>query len=145
MFVDALLRLSSAQAFTTDAVSTNTIDLGDATVKRRIGTGEPLCGVVTVTVAGAGAGVYEFQIIESAAENLGSATVVGTTGSLAEASVAAGAIHIIPIAPGRPTLRYLGANFNNVSGTTGVTANIDIMPMSEAQSFIAYAKNYTIS
>ena len=65
MLTDALLQLSSAQAVTTTAVSTNTIDLGTA---RDIGTGEDLYAVITVDEAAtaSGSATVNFQVNTSA-------------------------------------------------------------------------------
>lgn len=83
MMTDALLQLSSAQAVTASAVSTNTLDLS---VARDIGAGEDLYVIFTVPVAAtaAGAATVEFQIITSAAADLSSPTVLVSTGPLAK-------------------------------------------------------------
>ena len=81
MMTDALLTLSSAQAVTASAVSTNTIDLG---TNRDLGQGEDLYfsfGVDEAATA-AGAATVTFQIISSAAANLGSPTVLASSDAI---------------------------------------------------------------
>lgn len=81
MMTDALLTLSSAQAVTATAVSTNTIDLG---VARDLGQGEDLYFTFGVDVAAtaAGAATVTFQVISSAAANLGSPTILASTDAI---------------------------------------------------------------
>ena len=144
MILDKQNQLSDSQAFTTDAVSTNAIDCGNPTPKNDIGAGEPMCIAVNVEVAGAGGGAYEFQANQSANANLSSADVLASIFP-AEATLAAGYTFMIPIPAGSVTKRYIGMNFNNVSGTTGVTVSAHLIPVSHFQNFKAYAKNYTIT
>lgn len=125
MITDAFLRLSDAQALTTTAVSTNTIDLG---VARDVGAGEEIYVYFTVPTALAGGTSVTFQVITSAAANLGTPTVVGSTTAVPTASLVAGyktAVRVNPsvFANGQ---RYLGAQYT-ISGTYtsgAVTADI---------------------
>lgn len=126
MILDKQNALSEAQVVTASAVSTNTIDLG---AKRDIGAGEELSVSITVDVsaAAAGAATVDFQIISSAAANLGSPTVLGATGPIGKADLAAGRKpielkiprHILASMPiGQ---RYLGVQYVVATGplTTG--------------------------
>lgn len=125
MITDALLLLASAQAVTASAVSTNTIDLGTA---RDVGSGEPIYAVITVdqTVTAAGAATVNFQVIGSAAANLGSPTVLVQTDAIGKAELTAGRRAIVLEIP--PSVlaaqpigqRYLGVNF--LVGTGPLTA-----------------------
>lgn len=147
MFIDALLRLSDAQAVTADAASTNTIDLGNVTPKRKIGSGEPMGVLFAVDVAAdftTEDEAYELQVIQSANADLSSPTIIATL-TLTAAQLVAGAMFVLPIPPGFPTARYLGAYYN-VGGTTPtVTITADLMPLSMAHASIEqYAKNYSI-
>jgi hypothetical protein len=148
MYIDALLLLSDAQAVTADAVSTNTIDLGNVTPKRAIGTGEPMGIVFTVDVAAdatTGDETYSFEVIQSAAAALSSPDVIATL-TLAAATLVAGYQFVIPIPPGFPTKRYLGVNYN-VGGTTPtITVTAALMPLSMASvAPVHYADAITIS
>lgn len=96
MITDAFLQLSSAQAVTASAVSTNTIDLSQA---RDIGPGQQLYIAISVdtTVTAAGAGTVNFQVITSAAANLGTPTVIIQTDAIGKAALVAGARINLPI------------------------------------------------
>lgn len=147
MILDAQTLLSDAQAVTADAVSTNTIDLGDVTPKRDIGDGEPLALVVTVDVAAdstTGDETYSFEFIQSANANLGSADVLAAR-TVAAADLYAGAQVVIPIPPGAITKRYIGLNYN-VGGTTPtITCTSYVVPQSFVPKLKNYADGFTIS
>ena len=144
MFVDALGEICSSQAFTTDAVSENTIDLENVTPNRQIGTGEPMAVVINVESAGTGAGSYRFNLLDDSDPALGSPRIISSIFPT-EAELSLGSIHVLPIPPGFPTQRYLGIGFDNVSGSTAVTVSAYLVPMSFLQRNKDYAKGYTIS
>lgn len=89
MITDALQQLSSAQAVTASAVSTNTMDLG---VNRDLGPGGDVYAVFTVdtTPTAAGAATVQFQIISSASANLSSPTVLAETDAIPITDLTAG-------------------------------------------------------
>ena len=142
MITDAFLRLSDGQALTTTAVSTNTVDLG---VARDIGAGEDIYVYFTVPVALAGGTSVTFQVITSAAANLGTPTVVGSTAAVATASLVAGyktAVRINPsvFANGQ---RYLGAQYT-ISGTyTSGTVTADVVH--DIADFKTYASGFSVT
>lgn len=144
MFIDALGELCSSQAFTTDAVSENTIDLGNVTPNRQIGTGEPMCVVINVESAGTGAGAYRFDLIDDSDEALGSPRIISSIFPT-EAELSLGSIHVLPLPVGFPTQRYLGIQFDNVSGSTAVTVSAYLIPLSGVQAYKSYADGFTIS
>lgn len=120
--VDDFLKPSLAQAVTSSAVSTNTIDLG---VARDLGSGEELNFSFTVDVAAtaAGAATVTFQVISSAAAALTSPTILTQTDAIGKAELTAGRKPIVvPIA--RAALisaqalgqRYLGAQYTVATG-----------------------------
>lgn len=125
MVIDAFLQFSSAQALTTTAVSTNTVDLG---VARDIGPGEELEVVFTVPTVLAGGTSINFQFITSAAANLGSPTVLVETGPVVTAQLGAGRPPIVLRVPRALLLaaplgqRYIGIQYTIVGTYTG---NID--------------------
>lgn len=149
MILDALLLVSDAQAITADAVSTNTIDLGNPTVKNRIGSGEPMGFLVTVDVAAditTGDETYAIEIISSANANLSSPTVLARFVFTA-AQLAAGAQLFLPLPQNFPQQRYIGLNYD-VGGTTpSVTVTASLQPASMANAEgrnTFYAKAYAI-
>jgi hypothetical protein len=146
MFLDALLMVSDAQAVTADAVSTNTIDLGNPTVKRRVGTGEPIGFGVFVDVAADFTTMdetYAFEAISSATANLASPTVL-TRRAILASLLTAGSRHFIPIPPGTPLQQFIGLNYD-VGGTTPtITVTAHLMAQSEFDEWTAYAKGYSV-
>lgn len=145
MFLDALLKVSAAQAVTADAASGNTVDFGNVTPKRKIGVGEALGIGVFITAIGTNTGSAKLQAIVSAAADLGTPTIVGEV-DLATAGIAVGASYFIPFSPGSgPSLRYAGAYYD-ITGTVDFTVDAYIMPASMfAQLAANYARGYTIS
>lgn len=147
MSYDLQLTLSDAQAVTADAVSTNTIDLGNPTVKNEIGAGEPVSVVVTVDVGAdftTGDETYAFQLIQSANANLSSPDVLEVR-TLTAAQLVAATQVVIPIPIGAVTKRYLGLNYD-VGGTTPtMTITAFVQPNSMIQQHKVYAKGYTVS
>lgn len=143
MYIDKQLLVSEAQAVSADAYATNVIDLSVA--GRNIAAGEQMAFVVFVDVAADAADgdeTYEFQIHESAAENMGSPTTLSTT-AVARATLIAGYKVILPVPP--TSLRYLSVYYN-VGGTTPtITVTTALMPLSMVDQYKSYANNYTIS
>jgi hypothetical protein len=143
-FRDALLQLCSAQAFSADAVSENTIDLSVA--GRDIAEGEPMGIGIEVKVAAkvsGGTETYEFQAIEDSDEALGSPTVLSLIQPTG-ASLALGTRHILPVPPGKITERYFGLNFNG-ENTPTVTVDAFLAPLSFLGGWKAYADGFNIT
>ena len=121
MLTDALLQLSSAQAVTASAVSTNTIDLG---VARDIGVGADLYAVITVDEAAtaSGSATVNFQVISSANANLSSANIISQTDAIAKTDLTLARKPIV-ICISQATLlslpvgqRYLGVQYTVATG-----------------------------
>jgi hypothetical protein len=118
------------------------VDLG---VARDIGAGEDIYVYFTVPVALAGGTSVTFQVITSAAANLGTPTVVGSTAAVATASLVAGyktAVRINPsvFATGQ---RYLGAQYT-ISGTyTSGTVTADVVH--DIADFKTYASGFSVT
>ena len=145
MYLDVQTQLSDAQAFTATAVTTNAYD--SAAAANNIGAGEPLVMVVCVTTAAdstTGDETYSFQVIESAASNLGSATTLASL-TITAANLSAGSVHFIPVPMGAKALRYLGGQATLGGTTPSVTCDIFLQPASMLQNFKAYADGITIS
>lgn len=150
MMTDALLQLSSAQVVTATAVSTNTIDLG---VARDIGTGKDLYAVITVDEAAtaAGAATVDFQVITSAAANLGTPTIISATSPLAKTELTLGRKPIVvPISPAvllaQPVgQRYLGLQFTVATGP--LTAGKFSVAITDSDVSVGkhYASGFTVA
>ncbi len=145
MITDKLLRVSTDQAITVDAVSTDTIDLS---VARDIGEGKDLYMHFTVTEAftAAGAATLTLQVIGSTAANLGSPVVLGSTGPIALADLALGKRHAVRINPliGSLGYQYMGAQYDVTTGpmTAGkITADI-VESIQDGQKF--YRSGFTV-
>lgn len=147
MIIDALGLVSDAQAVTADAVSTNTVDLSNVTPKRRIGDGEVLGFAMVVDVAAdstTGDETYTFEVLEDDAADLGSPTVIASF-TIAAGLLTAGSHWFFAIPPGKPTLRYIGMNYN-VGGTSpSITVTTWLTLSSMVDKSYTYAKGYTIS
>jgi hypothetical protein len=142
MILDALLKLSAAQQVTADAVSGNTIDLGNVTPKRKIAVGEAMAVVVAISAVGTNTGSAKLQAIQSASANLGTPQIVGEIDAAA-GDLVAGRIFVIPIGQGIPALRYLGVNYD-ITGTVDFTVDAYLVPLALASSLGEYyAKGYT--
>ena len=126
MITDKLLRVSEDQALTTTAVSTDTIDLS---VARDIGEGQDLFMNFAVTTALAGGTSVKFEVITSAAANLGSPTVIGSTDAIVTASLVAGYNTAVRINPQIASLgqRYLGARYTIVGTYTSGKVTADVV------------------
>jgi hypothetical protein len=135
MITDKLLRVSEDQALTTTAVSTDKIDLS---VARDIGEGQDLFMNFAVTTALAGGTSVKFEVVTSAAADLSSPTVIGSTDAIVTASLVAGYNTAVRINPQIASLgqRYLGARYT-ISGTytSGkVTADV-VMDIQDGRKF----------
>ena len=142
MITDQFLRVSDAQAVTTTAVSTNTIDLS---VARDVGEGKELLMHFAVTAAMVGGTSIKFEVISSAAANLSSPTVIGSSDAVVTASLTLGKSIAVVINPqiASEGQRYLGARYT-VSGTYSagtITADI-VETIQDGKKF--YASGFTV-
>lgn len=148
MILDKLLELSKAQAVTdADAYSTNTLDVGNPEVLRRIGDGEPLAIVVVVTTAAGNSGgsftnAFDFIAVQSANANLSSHDEM-VKRRVPATELTVGAVIVLDIPPGRPTKRYIGARYELGTGDT-ITVSAYIVPRSFVPQFVAYANGYVV-
>jgi hypothetical protein len=147
MFLDALLLVSDAQAVSATAFSTNTIDLGDVTPKREVGTGEELGFGMSVDVAAdatTGDETYTFEVVQSANADLTSPDVLASR-AIARADLKIGTRWFFPVPMGAPTKRYIGMRYT----LGGTTPSITVTTWLTARSLFsiaekAYAKGYAI-
>jgi len=150
MLTDALLQLSSAQAVTTTAFSTNTIDLG---VARDLGPGRSLFAVWTVdtTVTAAGAATVNFQVVTSDNANLSSPNVVAQTDAIGKADLTAGrkgfAQRIDPaVILAKPNgQRYLGVQYTVGTGPLTAVAFSCAITDSLPPGYEYYPSGFTVA
>lgn len=147
MFLDAYLQLSTAQQVTADAVTEKSVDIGALTAQREIAVGEPMAMTVSILAIGTNSGSAKFQVIESAAADLGSGTRILGEVDLLTADIVAGKQFVVPLSQGvLANLRYVGGYFD-ITGTVDFTVDVYLQPLSMAsrEKSAIYAKGYTIS
>lgn len=141
MMTDALLQLSTAQAVTATAVSTNTIDLSQS---RDMSDGASLYAAFTVdtAAAAAGAATVTFQAILSASADLSSPIVIASTDALAKTELTAARRPIvISIDPDQLLAeqngrRYLGVRY--VVATGPLTAGAFSCTITNSDGFVKH-------
>lgn len=143
MYVDFLGRVSNAQAMGAGAVSTDSVDLGNVTPKREIGTGEVVgFGIVVTTSATVAATLFE--VISATDAALTTSIVVHASLSVPLVTAVAGFSTFLALPPGTPTQRYLGVRTTTAGGTISITA---WLTSQQLFSILAksYAKGYTVN
>lgn len=143
MITDKLLRVSTDQALTTTAVSSDTIDLSQA---RDIGEGNELYMNFAVTTALAGGTSVKFEIIQADNAALSSnVQVIGSSDAVLTAALVAGYNTAVRFNPqiGSKGKQYIGARYT-ISGTYtsgAVTADV-VMNIQDGKKF--YASGFTV-
>lgn len=142
MFIDALLKVSAAQAFGAAAVSTNSIDLALTTPGRQIGTGEPLGFGISIDVSATVAAPI-VEIISATDAALTAGIISHASMTIALASAVAGSLWFIGLPLGTPTQRFVGVRITTAGGT--VTASVWL---TTAEGFSiaprSYPKNFVV-
>lgn len=142
MFLDALLLVAQAQAFGAAGVSASSIDLGNVTPKRKIGTGKEMGFGLAITTAGTVAATT-FEIISATDAALTAGILTHAQRNLPLAETVAGALFFLGLPPGTPTQRFLGIRLTTAGGTISATSWL-----TEAELFSlvpeSYAKNYAV-
>jgi hypothetical protein len=145
MYTDKLLRVSDSQTVTIDAVSTDTIDLS---VARDIGEGKELFmhfNVNETVTSGTGGSTVSFNVIGSAAADLSSAVVLGSSGPIVKTDLVAGKRIAVAINPQIASLgyRYLGAQYDVSATLTAGKFTADIVEtVQDGQKF--YASGFSV-
>jgi hypothetical protein len=121
MFLDALLKVSAAQAFGAAAVSTNSIDLALLTPGRQIGTGEPMGFGLSIDVAPTVAPPI-IDIISATDAALTAGILVHASFTRPIADLPAGTLLFLPLPQGTPTQRFLGIRITTAGGTITASA-----------------------
>ena len=143
MYLDALGRVSNAQAFGAGAVSTDSVDLGNVTPKREIGTGEPV-GFGFCVTTGATVAATTVEIISATDAALTAGILVHASISIPLATAVAGYCAFIAMPPGTPTQRYVGIRTTTAGGTISGTAWLTARDLFSIPAK-SYAKGYTIT
>ena len=147
MFHDIQNELMSKAAITTAAVvSADTFDLGAVGTDPSIG--ELMAGLFISTTAPAGtvaATSYLFEVITSAAANLGSPTVIASASvTTASGNLAVDKRVIVPIPQGSITQRYLGFRVTPTGGTAPTfSVSAQYVPLKEIPAYKPFPKAYT--
>ena len=143
MYTDKNLRVSTDQALTTTAVSTDTIDLS---IARDIGEGKDLYMNFCVTTALAGGTSVKFEVIQADNAALSSnVQVIGSSDVVLTAALVAGYNTAVRLNPqiGSKGKQYIGARYT-ISGTYtsgNVTADI-VETVQDGKKF--YASGFTV-
>lgn len=142
MFIDALLKVASAQAMGAGAVSASSIDLGLTTPGRQIGTGEPMGFGVNVDVA-ATVAATDFEIISATDAALTAGILSHVKITVPLATLVAGFQLFVPLPQGTPTQRFLGIRTVTAAGTITISA---WLTTHDAFSLMQryYPKNYAV-
>ena len=148
MFLDALLQLFNKKDLTAATLTDKSVDLGDVTPKRTIGTGEPV-GIGYFVTTAADCTTVKFEVIEADDAALTSNVVVLAEQTRLAADCAAGMAHFMALPPGAPAAgqkRYLGGRVTPVGGNATVSVSAYLMPRDLfAQKAQSYADAVTIS
>lgn len=147
MITDAYAQLSAAQAVTASAVSTNTIDLLQA---RDLGPGEDvnIAFSVDTTATAAGAATVNFQIISSAAANLGTPTILVQTDAIGKATLVAGfrfGLRVPRTQIAALGQRYLGVQYTVATGPLTAGAFSATVVLDYADNTKSYPSGFTVS
>lgn len=145
MFIDAQTQLWDATALSSDAVSTNTYDLGVA--GNSLSVGEPMVAIIQVDVAAdftSANETYQFNLLQSANADLSSADILSSIVRTA-AQLTAGSLHAIPLPAGAETKRYIGLGYDGGGTTPTITVTAWIAPQSMMQRDMNYPDGFTIS
>lgn len=142
MYVDALGRVSNAQAFGAGAVSTSSVDLGNVTPKRQVGTGEPL-GFAFVVTTSATVAATTLEVISATDDVLTTSILTEAQVSIPLADAVAGFAIFVAFPPGRPRQRFVGIRTTTAGGTISGTAWLTTHSLFSVLAK-AYAKNYAV-
>ena len=143
MITDKLLRVSTDQAVTTTAVSTDTVDLS---VARDMGEGGDLYMNFAMTEAFAGGTSTNFEIIIADNAALSSnVVVIGASGAIVTADLTLGKNVSVRLNPQIASLgkRYLGARYTvSDTNTAGKVVADIVMDVQDGKKF--YASGFSV-
>lgn len=142
MFIDSLLKVSSAQAFGAAAVSTNSVDRTLLTPGSQDGTGEDVGVGIAITTSGTVAASI-VEIISATDAALTAGIISHVTITIALAAALAGTLWFVPLPKGTQTQRFMGLRVTTAGGTISLSA---WFTSSQMFSMLAtqFAKNYAV-
>jgi len=157
MITDALLRLSDAQSVIiangAEAESTNVIDLGakvvgNTTIARSVGEGEPVYIVASFdsTVAGAGASLTVTVETHTSADFAAARTVRASSGAIATTALAGKQVVIqIPRIAGKTDHRYMAVRYtaSGANVTAGKVTTDIVLDVQDIGKY--YASGFTVA
>lgn len=143
MIADAQMQLSSAQALTATADSTNILDLSKA---RGIGVGEEMAVVITLDVAADATDGDETYtaVLKVASSAGGSYTQYGQTVTITRGD-AAGKQYVLPLPKDFLDNEFAKLVYTLGGTTPSVTVTAFLVPMKSIQAYKSFPKGYTIS
>lgn len=142
MFIDALLRVCTAQAMGAGAVSASSVDLGNSVPKRAVGTGETLGFGVSIDVS-ATVAPTTIEAISATDAALTASVRSHSLITIPLAEALAGSLWFVPLPMGSPTQRFVGIRTVTAGGTITVTAQLTPESLFSIVSQF-YAKNYAV-
>lgn len=144
MILDAHNQFSDAQAVTSAAGSTNTIDLGAV---RDIGTGEPLYIVVSVQTTLGDGGSNTGTVVALEGDSTTSFTPDGTVDLFTFAKdAAAGTVKFAKLDPGSAPLQYQYIRLlYSPAGASLTSGKFDAFLTNNIEKYVSYADAITIS
>lgn len=142
MYVDSQLLFSDAQAVTSAAGSTNTIDFGAV---RDMGVGEPLYVVVLCDVAMTDSGSDSTLVVALEGDSTTSFTPDFTRNLFTFSALsAAGTVKIAALGPDDLNLQYARLKYTPAGGDLS-TGSFTAFIAKDIQKYTSYADNVTIS
>jgi hypothetical protein len=147
MITDVLMQVSDAQALTATAFSDKSIDLGNPTTKRRVGTGKPIEFFFQTDVSAdhtTGNETYQVDLVQSDNADLSTPDVLESQ-IVVYSDLVAGKIWSIGVPAARPTKRHIGLQYTlgGTSPTWTVTAGL--IMHDQMDSHTDYASGFAIS
>ncbi len=145
MIIDNDGVLSDAQAYSTDAASTNLIDL--SVTGRKFGAGPAMALVLFVDVAADGTTTdetYEFQLETDDDVAFGTPTDL-TAVTRTYAQLTLNSVHAFLIDPNWTFERYVRVYFNGGGNTPTITGTLVLMPLDCLRKFKDYGNNYLVT
>lgn len=143
MYIDSQLLFSDAQAVTSTAASTNSVNFG---FDGNIGIGEPMAVVVVVDVALDAADGNETYVISLEADDNDAFSSAATIASYtATRGDAAGTKYVLHVPADTSAEKYLRVKYTHGGTSPTGTYTAFLIPLSMVQNNVVYPDGFTIS